>query len=93
MESPVSAFDAFGVQVSPNPVRGTARIQLANASVGPVEITLVDPGGEGPVDPWPHLRSGDSGIELDASGWTPGIYFVRATAAGNTVSRKIVVMR
>ena len=85
--------DAFQLSVHPNPVRGVAQVSVGSA--GPVRVALYDAAGR-------HVRSlydGTPGagtlvnVPVDGRRLAPGVYVVRATGAGGTATRRVVVVR
>jgi hypothetical protein len=100
---PSPPWDGAGAPIAlappaPNPARGPVQLTLALAGPGPARVEVLDlagrrvrtlaagpfPAGATPV-PW-DLAGGD-GRRV-----APGLYFVRAVAAGATVSRRLVVL-
>ena len=80
------------LRVSPNPMRGVTRIEASRPGTGPVELSLVDVLGRRvlartvPAGPSLHAV-----WDLDAAGLPGGVYLIRASTRGKTVTRKVVV--
>lgn len=76
---------------APNPVRGSTRIDYAVAVAGPATVEVFNALGQrvailadGDHAPGPHS------VTFDAAGLASGVYVVRLSAAGTTVTRRMV---
>ena len=82
---------------SPNPFRfgaGALRIRFALPQAEPARIDLFDIGGrrlatllDGPSP------AGERSIEWSGTGAAPGVYLVRLTAGGSSLTRRVLVLR
>lgn len=91
-EAPPEA-SALRLGVSPNPSRGASVVHVSYAASGPVRVAAYDALGrevavlhDGPAAEALDLR-------VDTSAWAPGVYVVRASAGGEALSRRLVVVR
>ena len=84
---------ALGVPF-PNPTRGPVVVRFALDRPGPARLTIHDVLGRevAVVADGPHAAGPHEGA-LDASALTPGIYFVRLSAGGRSVTRPLTVVR
>jgi hypothetical protein len=87
------SFDSRAI-ASPNPTGSYSRILLELPLPGPVEISLFDSSGRlVRKSVTPDLTLGHHELELDMSGFAPGIYFFRTASGGRISSGKIVLVR
>ena len=76
----------------PHPTSGRTTLELRLGAAGPVHAELLDAlGRRVAVLADGAFAAGAHAVELDASGLAPGLYLVRARAAGGSVSRRVVV--
>jgi hypothetical protein len=82
-------------EVVPHPVHTRSRVAFALDRSAPVTIRMYDVGGR-PVatllDGSPR-PAGESAVEIDAGALASGVYFLRITAAGRTLTRKVTVVK
>ena len=83
----VPATSGLAVRVSPNPASRRVTVSVERASAGRVYVELVDAVGR--VIWQGEARNGR--VEFDVAGWASGVYSVRATADGATVSASVTV--
>jgi predicted outer membrane repeat protein len=89
----------FGLRASPNPFRGSCRIQLAIRDAGAVRLAVFDVRGRRVATLHRGLlASGTHGVAWDgrdAEGrpLAPGIYFLRLEADRAVATRKVVLLR
>ncbi|MBZ0269514.1 T9SS type A sorting domain-containing protein, partial [bacterium] len=85
--------------VSPNPMTHAATVQLASGRSGWTRVKVYDAAGRNVAtlaDEW--IAAGEHEVTWDGRDAanreaTPGVYFVRATQAGESVTAKVVRMR
>jgi endonuclease/exonuclease/phosphatase family metal-dependent hydrolase len=92
-----SAESARGLMLTapyPNPASLTASLSYRLESAGTVEVAVYDALGREVAAPVRHHRApGIYDAQIDASSLTPGLYFVRLTAEGRTLTRALTVAR
>ena len=86
---------AFSTKVSPNPVRGAARIHFSLPAAASVSLAIFDLQGrrmatllDGRVQ---AAREHDAPVRTD--GWSPGCYLYRLQVGEQSVTRKFLVVR
>jgi len=80
------------LRVSPNPMRGVTRIEASRPGTGPVELSLIDVLGRRVLAQTAAAGPSSHAVwDLDAAGLPGGVYLIRASARGKTVTRKVVV--
>ncbi len=99
VDAPVVAASAERLsllQNAPNPFQSTTSVRFALPSSGPVDLTIYDVAGrrvrdlvDAPMDKGPHAVSWD-GRDSQGRRVASGVYLVRLTAGGETVSREMV---
>jgi WD40 repeat protein len=83
--------DARAVSIAPRPARDAAVLTLATRSIGTVGVELIDMLG---TRVWSHRTNGPTtAIQLDLSGISPGLYFVRVTLENGAVVGDVLVVR
>jgi hypothetical protein len=75
----------------PNPARATATVQLPALAVGPITLTLLDALGRPVRTETPQLATYATQHPLDLTGLAPGLYLVRLSTNGTTVTQRLVV--
>jgi hypothetical protein len=87
---------AFGIETFPHPMGSAGVIEFTTPGRGTVRIELLDPAGRrlGTVYE-ASLERGDHQVIWRPEDWglTTGMYFLRANLNGETLTRKVVVMR
>jgi predicted small secreted protein len=86
---------AGALTVTPNPVVSGATLRFATASLAQVTLAVFDVQGRrlatllnrSPVPAGEHV------VPLETGGWPAGCYFARLEVDGQTISRKVVVLR
>lgn len=88
---PTGPAEAFSLAAYPSPSRGPVRLAVLLPEPGAVTVSVFDLLGrlvhtttEGPV-------AGEGHVELDATGWPPGVYLIRLAAASRVVTTRLVV--
>jgi len=86
-------FPASLDPVTPSPVRTTAQVSYNIPEQGRVSITVMDVAGR-VVQTLrnENVPAGRGTVTLDASGMTPGVYFVTMHTAETTLTRKLAVV-
>ncbi|HYE96207.1 MAG TPA: T9SS type A sorting domain-containing protein [Rubricoccaceae bacterium] len=85
---------ALTLSANPNPARARTTVRLALPNAAPAHVALYDVLGKAvAVLHDSPLAAGAHALPLDASGLPPGVYFVRAEAAGVAVTRPLTVLR
>jgi hypothetical protein len=81
--------------IAPNPASETAQIRFALPKALPLTLEVVDVQGRvvsrilnGSLYP-----TGSHAVQMDASQWTPGVYFVRLRTPDSAESRKLLIVR
>jgi hypothetical protein len=96
---PATERDGTSLVVQPNPARGSATAVLTLEAPADVTLAVYDGlGREVTMLPGRRLVAGRHPFPLDASGWAPGVYVVRAdmsTARGarHAVTQRLTVAR
>jgi photosystem II stability/assembly factor-like uncharacterized protein len=94
----VAAGETGGLRIVgpfPNPARGRASVVLSAGRGASVRLDVIDVTGRRVA----RLSGGDLGdggtrvVDLDATAWPAGTYWVRAEAAGFTECRRLVILR
>jgi hypothetical protein len=82
-------------QSAPNPVRTSALIRFGLAAPAQVTLSIFDLAGRCIATPMrgEAQSAGSHAVEVQASGWPPGVYYYRFDAAGATAVRKMVVVK
>ncbi len=75
----------------PNPATGTLHVALDLPSAAPLTVTLTDAVGRAVQTNTRAAAAGHFQTALDVSGLAPGLYLLRAQAAGRGFSQRIVV--
>jgi hypothetical protein len=85
---------AFGLNVYPNPFNSSATFEFSIPQAGEVQLILYDITGR-EVKSLTHefFSVGMHEIAVDAAGLPSGVLFARLTGAGQTITRKLVLMR
>jgi hypothetical protein len=91
-EAPARTRTTFELQGGPNPVRGAARLEYALPRAGQVRLEVFDLSGRQIA----LLQDGQKPAGRYSALWRssnarPGVYLARLTAAGHTVTRKLVL--
>lgn len=84
----------FGAGVYPNPFNNGATLALDLPLRGPVQVVMVDVCGREvarPVDG--VMEAGRRVLRLDGTGLASGVYFLRISAGGHGIFRRIVLMK
>lgn len=86
------ALAVRGLEVSPNPSEGQARISYELESTEQVNVSLYNLMGERVLEVYSGTQqSGAQNLDLDASNLSAGIYFVRLEAGNSVVNRKMLI--
>jgi hypothetical protein len=81
-------------QSFPNPFSAVTRVEFDLASDADVSIEVFDVTGKRVlINRSPGLRAGPNSVELDGRSLRSGVYYCRVNAAGESATRKIVVVR
>ena len=81
--------DHIGLQVWPNPVVSTANLFAVLATAGNYRMSVHDLSGRLVYESTRALVSGENRLDLPATGWGPGIYFVTLSGAGISANVKV----
>ncbi|HPF33043.1 MAG TPA: T9SS type A sorting domain-containing protein, partial [Candidatus Sabulitectum sp.] len=76
-----------------NPVTGNAQISVNLPSGGPVSLAVFDTVGRQVAGSLHQLQSGSSQLEMNTSQLPPGMYMVRADAAGSSATSRLMILR
>ncbi len=85
--------NAFAVTPLNNPVTGNAQISVNLPSGGPVSLAVFDTVGRQVAGSLHQLQSGSSQLEINTSQLPPGMYMVRADAAGSSATSRLMILR
>jgi hypothetical protein len=78
----------------PNPFSAATRVEFDLASDADVSIEVFDVTGKRVLTARrPGLGAGPNSVEIDGRSLRAGVYYCRVTAAGESATRKIVVLR
>jgi len=82
-------------QNAPNPVRSSTLIRFWLATAAEVELEVYDLAGRRIVTPLSRAlqTAGPHEIEVRTEGWASGVYYYRAEAAGERMTRKMLVVQ
>lgn len=94
-DAPAARGPALRLSLAPNPVRDDARVAFTLPRASNVAIDLLDPAGRRLATWAPGAMSaGEHAIAWHAlaggAGRAPGLYFVRLTAGGESLTRRVV---
>jgi 1,4-alpha-glucan branching enzyme len=99
VDAPPATAPALALSVSPSPTRGATLVKLALPAAGPVRVTLLDAQGrrvavlaDGERAAGEHRLAWDGRREGGPAA-APGLYFVRAEAAGRVETRRLALVR
>ena len=93
-EAPPAGAQGLGVSVRPNPSGRRTEIVLTLAEAQPVRVSVFDAlGREVAVMLDGAVGVGERVVGVDTSAWPAGVYVVRASVGGRTVSARLVVAR
>jgi hypothetical protein len=93
-EEPPGAYASFSL-VAPNPVRGATTVHYALPSPARVTLTVYDLQGrvmDTPID-GEIQRAGSHDASLRVDLWPAGCYFLRLTASGGALTRRMFVVK
>ncbi|MBD3277615.1 MAG: T9SS type A sorting domain-containing protein [Candidatus Aegiribacteria sp.] len=82
------------IAVSPNPVTSTCSIDLTLADPGRIQVNVYDLSGrvvDSVADT--EMPEGVNTLNLDASGYETGVYFVRANTEGGSATARFLVLK
>jgi hypothetical protein len=82
-------------QNAPNPTGGTTVVTVRLASAAIVSLSVYDLQGRRMADPIRQtvLAAGEHAVSVETRGWAPGVYLYRVFAAGQTMSKKMLVVK
>ena len=84
---------AISLEVWPNPVIGSAVLEVAAPGPGALEVVAFDALGRRVAVLHDGPAAGALRLEVDTAAWPPGVYVVRATSRTATASARLVVAR
>ena len=79
------------VAVQPNPARTTSTLTVTRAEASPVRVRVVDALGRAVLTVWDGFAPAELTVELDVSGWAPGLYLAVVDYGGSRVTRRLAV--
>ncbi len=79
-----------GLTVHPNPTTGLFRIASRGYASGLARLTIADPSGRQVLVESLVIQEGWLGYDVDASGWSPGVYVVTLEFNGGRITRRLV---
>lgn len=93
---PVSAepggpAEAFSLAAYPSPTRGPVRLAVSLTEPGVVTVSVFDLLGRLVHTTTGGLVAGEGHVELDATGWPPGLYIVRLASASRVATTRLIV--
>ena len=82
------------LRVSPNPVREVALAKLSLDIAGQVSAQLFSASGQlvKTVESGDWYAAGEHGLEIDANGMPPGVYFLQVQAGARQEQTKLIVL-
>lgn len=80
------------VRVGPTPTRSGVTIRVAPALPGPVEVAVFDVRGRRLATLFDGPLASERSVRWDSRSAAAGVYVVRVTAGGQTVSRRVTVL-
>ncbi|WP_412067231.1 T9SS type A sorting domain-containing protein [Rubrivirga sp. IMCC43871] len=83
---------AVSVRVGPNPTRSAVSIRVAPARPGPVEVAVFDVRGRRLATLYDGTLASERVLRWVGDRVPAGVYVVRVTAGGRTVSRRVTVL-
>jgi hypothetical protein len=89
-----TAGPSFALAPLRNPIRGTGRLSLTLPVAGPARVEVFDVTGARIatlLDGW--RDAGNHTVEWATGAGHPGVFFVRATFQGQSVTQRVVVVR
>lgn len=87
---PAFALDAPG----PNPARGRLALSISLEGAAPGRLEVFDVAGRRRwSEAWDAGHPGRRALDVDASGWAPGIYLVRLAEGTRIATRRIALIR
>ncbi len=93
-QSATSAPDLAGASVQmkvwPNPVSDIARVEINTAQAGQYQFRVVDISGKTVWQQTQRLGQGASRLEIPATAWAPGMYWLEAVSGGARQVIKLV---
>ncbi|MBP5496578.1 MAG: C10 family peptidase [Bacteroidales bacterium] len=91
----IDDYDDFAFNLYPNPTNGMVNVQctMNNVQVGAMEYHVFDAYGKLVAVVGTRCTSSLQTAQIDLSGFTAGVYFVKAVADGNVVAVRKVVKR
>jgi glucose/arabinose dehydrogenase len=84
-----ASANALKLGLWPNPAQGTVRLRLPVASSAPVQATVLDALGR--TARTVSFAAGQSDLQLNIAGLTPGIYAVRAQTGAAHYTQQLVI--
>ncbi len=84
---------ALSLTASPVPARAAATLRFSLATPGPARLTVYDLLGREVARPFDGWAAGQTATTLDVSALAPGVYVVRLTTGGASITRTLVVAR
>ena len=77
--------------ISPNPISGEGFINFNASRPLSVEITISNKSGQTIFEKGIIGDEGYNKVLINASEWSSGLYFMKATVDGNSITRKFIV--
>ncbi len=80
---------------APNPARAATQVRFTLPATGSATLQVFDLQGRCVSTPLDRasLAAGPHAVQVETSGWKPGVYYCRLTAAGRAATRKLLVLR
>jgi len=95
IDVPATARGTVLAGARPNPARGAPIVAFSIGSAGPVVVELLDVNGRRlSTERWPTLSAGDHLLAIGGgASLAPGVYWVRLTHEGRSLTRPFSIVR
>ncbi len=91
--APASRRSSAGLQVFPNPFRGTTRLHFSLQTPGEVTVAIYDSLGRNVrTREAGHHATGSHVLDVEAEGLAPGVYYAQVESTGPSRTTKLVVL-
>jgi uncharacterized repeat protein (TIGR01451 family) len=86
-----NAYSTFNIY--PNPATDICYAQLNSDAAGSAEIRIIDITGKSVLHQTITLQKGAQNVQIDATSFGPGMYFVTIYGMGETQTQKLVILK
>ena len=81
---------ALALTAAPNPTSGALTLSLSTPTLGAITLEAFDAVGRRVLSREVQASAGPTDVQIDTSGWAPGLYLVRAAAGGESQTVRLV---